>query len=260
MYTRGTFLISWALGLAALSGCAGLNERQQAWLTEGEEAYRAKRYNVAVERLSLLIDEVKDRPTAARARYVRGMTYSLAGQRALAYADLEQAARDAKDPDVAWRADAVLGVLCFEDEKWAAAAAALARAADKMPSAPPLDALLYRLGLCQERMGHWAEAQIAYRRIVSSFPGGAYAQNASRRLELNAEHFAIQCGVFSQPRIADSRVAELRQRGLAAYVRPETRQGPGYYVVLVGRYDSYTDAKLALAKVRGYVPSAVLWP
>lgn len=253
-------ILTCVVGLACLVGCQGLNERQKAWLNEGEQAYREKQYKVAVERLSLLIDDLKNSPEAARACYIRGMAYAQSGQRARAYADLDRAAREARDADLAWRAEAALGVLYFEDERWADAARILARATDKMPTAPPLDALLYRLGLCHERTGRWAEAQLAYRRLVDALPDGPYGEPARRRLDLKADHFAIQCDVLSQPQVAQRRVAELKSKGLSAYARPEVRKGKTYHVVLVGQYGRYADAKAALARVRGYVPQAVLWP
>jgi len=253
-------IMTCAAPLLVLAGCQGLNERQQAWLREGEQAYREKRYNVAIERLSLLINELKNNPEAARAYYVRGMAYAMAGQRSRAYADLEQATREARDPDIAARAEAVLGVLYFEDENWSAAARTLARATDKMPAEPPLDALLYRLGLSYERLGRWSDAQVVHRRIVETLPQAPYASSAARRVALKADHFAVQCDVFSQPQLARRRVTELEAKGLSAYTRPEVRNGKTYHVVFVGQYRTYADAKAALARVRGHVPDAVLWP
>jgi septal ring-binding cell division protein DamX len=101
---------------------------------------------------------------------------------------------------------------------------------------------------------------VPFRRVVSEFPQGAYAATAERRLQLNADHFAVQCGVFAQIENANQLLARLKQHGLRPHVRPEDRRGTSCYVVLEGRYASYQEANQALSRVRTYVPDAVLWP
>ncbi len=229
-------------------------------LAAGEQAYRQKQYELASQHLSKFLDEVRNRPEVARALYVRGMARALAGQRAWAYADLERAARETADPQLLWQPHAVLGILYFEDDNWEAAGRAFNQAVERMPKAPPQDALLFRLGLCCERLGKWSAAQTPYRQIVTRFPRGVYAEAAERRLQLGADYFAVQCGVFTRMENANELAARLREQGLRTYVRPEPRKGAACYVVLEGRYSSYREANAALARVRGYEPQAVLWP
>jgi outer membrane protein assembly factor BamD (BamD/ComL family) len=237
-----------------------LTDRQKALLAEGERTYHDKQYEAAAQQLSTFLDEVHNRPEVARALYVRGMARALTGKRAWAYADLERAARETTDPQLLWQPSAALGTLYFEDENWDAAARAFNQAIERMPAASPQDALLFRLGLCCERTGRWSAAAAPYRRIAAQFPTGVYAEGAQRRLQLNADHFAVQCGVFSQMDNANQLVAQLRKQGLRTYVQPEQRKDGACYVVLEGRYGGYPEANQALARVRGYVPQAVLWP
>lgn len=241
------------------TGCQSMTERQRALLDQGEQAFSGRQYDVAADRLTQFLNEVRDRPAAARGRYVRGMALALRGQRNQAYADLERAATDG-DPDVAWRALAVLGVLHWEDQHWTQAARAFGQAVARMPVTPPMDGLLYRLGLSEERSGNWAAALEAYRRLAGAFPASDYQANVSRRLALRADHFAVQCGVFAQASGAQQLAADLNQRGQSAYIRQELRDGETYHVVLVGRYSSYERAALALTQVQSYMPGAVLWP
>ena len=247
-------------GVLVLAGCNALTDRQRMLLADGEGAYRDKQYDSAVQHLSTFLDEVHDRPEVARALYVRGMARAQSGKRAWGQADLEQAARQATDPQLLWQPHAALGTLYFEDENWEAAARAFNQAIEHMPAAPPQDALLFRLGLCCERLGRWSAALAPYRRIVAQFPSGVYAEGAERRAQLAADHFAVQCGMFASMENANDLVAQLRKQSLRAYVRAEPRKGNTYYVVLEGRYNSYREANQALARVRGYVPQAVLWP
>jgi len=253
-------IVSACLLWLTVAGCETLSARQRALLLEGERAFQAQDYRRSVEQLSAFIEQVPKRPETARAYYVRGMSRAKLGQRALAYADLEQAARQAPQPELTWQPHAALGILHFEDENWETAARTLRQAVERMPDVAPKDALLYRIGLCCERSGRWATALTPYREIVSRFPRGAYAEAAQRRLRLQANHFAVQCGVFSRLENAQKLVADLKRQGLQTYVRQEPRPDGQYYVVLEGRYTSYSQALAALARVRGYIESAVLWP
>lgn len=230
-----------------------------AQLAEGERAYRQKRYRLAAEQLTTFLDQHPESPEAQRAKYVRGMALARTGQRAAALDDLERASL-AADGEIAWRARAALGVLHFEDHRWPQAGEAFDRAIDQMPPAPPMDALLYRLGLSLERSGRWSDALEAYRQITLEFPGGRYARHAHRRLQLRADSFSVQLGVFGSRRNADRLVRELRQQNVPAYVREELRDGERCFVVVAGRYNAYEDAIQALARMKGYVPRAVLWP
>jgi len=219
-----------------LTGCATIKENQRAWLNEGEQAYQAKQYPPAVDRLSRFLGEVHAGPDASRALYVRGMANALLGRRVQAYGDLQRATSGG-DSDLTWRVYSVLGVMYFEDEQWPASAAAFHRAVSIMPAAPPRDALLFREGLALERAGRWSAAQDTHRRIPTEFPRSAYAGRAQRRLALRPDHFAVQAGVFSRAESAAQLIVELRGHGIEAYTRREQRDGRDYNIVLVGRFD-----------------------
>jgi septal ring-binding cell division protein DamX len=246
--------------LVGLGGCTALTNEQRSMLLNGERAFRDRQYEHAAQTLSAFLGQVNNRPEVARALYTRGMARAMLGQRAWAYSDLQLAARQTGDPELTWQPQAALGIMYFEDDNWAAAAQSLADAVQRMPAMQPKDALLFRLGMCHERTGRWSAAQTPYRRIVSEFPGGSYAAAAQRRLQLNADHFAVQCGVFSHIDNANQLLANLKQHGLRPQVRPEDRKGTSCYVVLEGRYASYSEANQALSRVRTWVPDAVLWP
>jgi tetratricopeptide (TPR) repeat protein len=246
--------------LLTLCGCNMLSDQQRLCLTSGEQAFQAKQYDAARQRLTQFLSEVHDRPEVARALYVRGMAAALSGHRPAAYADLQRAARESRDPQTTWQPHVVLGVLYFEDENWLAAAQVLTEAAARMPTAPPLDAVLFRLAMCHERLGRWEGALPPCRRIAAELPRSPYADDAARRLQLRASCFAVQCGVFTRADNASALVARLGQVGFKPYVRQEPRGGNTYHVVLEGRYASYAQALQALAHVKGYVPEAVLWP
>ncbi len=260
MNTRAILAIG-LLPWAALNGCQGLGGEQRSALIEGERAFHSRRYAAADERLSLFLDQCQERPELSRALYVRGMARAMLGQRAQAYADLRRAAQSpSRDQRFDWQPEAMLGILHFEDEQWDDSARRLKLATDRMPSVAPKDALLYRLGLCYERQGHWAAALTPYRQILELFPSGVYSEQATRRLQLRADHYSVQCGVFSSRENAEQVANQLRREGLSPLIRTEQRGQATYHIVGEGRYGAYQDACNALARIRGYVPQAVLWP
>jgi TolA-binding protein len=245
-----------------LSGCAsGLTEQQRMWLAQGQEYYEGEDYTRAIDQLSRFLDEVQDGPEVARALYLRGVSHARAGQRAQAYADLRRCVATPTDADAVWRAYVVLGTLHFEDGQWREAAQNLRAAAERMPAKPPKDAVLYRLALCHERLGEWQRASELYSEITRFYTGGQYAEAAHRRLQLNANYFAVQCGAFRDRGNAETRRAELEGKGLEAYIHQEIRGRTPMYIVLVGRYAAYEQALSQLAMIqREFVPDAILWP
>lgn len=245
-----------------LVGCAAqLTEQQRMWLDLGQRYYEREDYARAVDQLNRFLSEVPEGPEAGRALYLRGLSNGQAGQRAQAYADLRRCIATSDDRDVVWRAYLVLGTLHYEDGQWNPAAQHLRAALERMPAVPPKDAALYRLGLCLERSGQWRAASQAFSEIVRDFSGGTYAEPASRRLHLNASHFAVQCGAFRQESNAQTLCSNLKQEGLEAYIRQERRGRTPMYVVLVGRYAGYEQVLRQLAMIRQhFVADAIVWP
>ncbi|MBU0639497.1 MAG: SPOR domain-containing protein [Planctomycetes bacterium] len=248
------------IGVALLAGCNGLTEQQRMWLAEGSRAYDRQQYSRAIDKLTLFLSEVQDQPEVAQALYVRAMSAAQSGRRADAHADLRACIEASQDVETTWRAYVVLGTLHFEDRRWQEASAAYAQAAELMPALPPADLVLYRLGICYERSGQWGRALLPYRRIVGGFPRSGVAEAARRRLVLKTDHFAIQCGAFSQRKNAENLVITLERQGLTPYIQPEQRTTKVMHVVLVGRYATYEEAQQNLSRVRQYVDDALLWP
>lgn len=256
------------LALAALlpAGCAQrISESQQRFLDEGRAAYDKEQYNQAVERLTVFLSQVREGPEVAQALYLRGASQARAGRRAEALSDLNAAVgRPDADADTQWRAYVVIGTIYFEDGRWEPARQAYSAAAARMTSEPPKQLVLFRMGVCYERVGRWADARRTFADLVAQFPKTGPTPNVSeaaeRRVELGADCFAVQCGAFSQEQNAQNKATELGRRGFAPYIRKEPRGSGTVYVVLVGRFSDYNDAMRQLASVRQFVADAVLWP
>jgi tetratricopeptide (TPR) repeat protein len=247
-----------ALVLASLLAGCNTPQRRSALISDGERAFAARNYPEAVRTMSEVLRDAHGEE-AARAAYVRGMANALQGRRAEAYADLQTATRSGGG-SLTWQPHGMLGTLLFEDERWPDAARELSATIDILRDQSPADAYLWRLGLCQERSGQWSAALSSYDRLVRAFPSANYAGQARRRLRIRADSFAVQCGVFRQSDNANALVAQLRQNGFRPEVRNEERPDGTVLLVLEGRYANHGQATQALARVRGYISEAVLWP
>lgn len=243
-----------------LAGCQDANRQEHALLLAGEQAYEGEDYGGAVRKLTRYMDASPHRDGAARALYVRGMSQARLGRRDAAYTDLKQAVDLAPDADLRWRAGAVLGTLYYEDHAWEAAARQFGDALRYMPAETPADDILWRLGVSYERSGNWSLAVEPFRQLAERFPQSRLADDARRRVEIRAGHFAIQAGVFRTRKSADNLVLQLKDKGLPAYVQIEPRDGNQMNIVLVGRYQRYEAAYEQLAAVRRFIPDAIVWP
>jgi tetratricopeptide (TPR) repeat protein len=250
---------AFCLLLACLPGCSQLTTEQRAWLQQGQHAHDQGDYAFAIDRMSRFLSAAADKPGAGRALYIRGLANARAGRRAMAYADLQAAAAGA-DPDAAWHAHFALAELAYEDERWSGATQAYAAAVGAMPPAPPMDRGLYRLGVASQRMGEWQESYRWLERLVRQFTGSSLAPAARRILDVRPGAFSIQCGAFGRSNNGEDRRVSLQRQGVAAFVRPERRDGRTLYVVYSGRYRTYDQARHGLAQVQRLVPDALIWP
>jgi tetratricopeptide (TPR) repeat protein len=252
----------WAMAgpLVLLCGCQQPAKEYQEWLAQGEQACREQKYDQAVRQLTQYINAAGNAPEAARAYYLRGVALAELNRRPEARQDLLRAAQFPGQPDACWRAYSVLGTLDYEDGRWPEATRYYEAVAAIAPPEPPKDLFLFRLGACYERTGHWEDARRTFRRIVDEFPQSSVVGDAVRRVQLNADHFCVQCGVFSSIKNAENLVRDLERDGFAPTVQKEPRNGVMVYVVQVGRFNKYELALQELARVKGYIPTAVLWP
>ncbi len=258
---RTLILTGLTAGVLALNyGCELPNKAYQEWLTQGEQACTEKKYDVAIQLLTNYINAAGSAPEAARAYYFRGVAHAQLNHRSQARDDLLRAAQFPGKGEEGWRALSVLGTLEYESGHWAEAAKYYEAVVDIEPQEPPKDLFLYRLAASYERSGRWQTAQRTFQRILDQFPQTAYKADITRRLQLNADHFSVQCGVFSTAQNADGLMKQLQLAGFSPTLEKEPRSGATTYVVHVGRFTRYEDAIHELARVKGYIPGAVLWP
>jgi len=114
---------------------------------------------------------------------------------------------------------------------------------------------LYRIGICQQRLGRFDQADNSFNSVRQQFPRSVSAERAS--LHLGARAFYVQVGAFTDIANANKIAANLQSQGFhaARAVGPsgqtEVRVGPAY---------TYADAKQLQARLLGGYPTSTIEP
>ena len=115
--------------------------------------------------------------------------------------------------------------------------------------------VLYRIGLCQQRLGRFADADKTFAAVQQGYPNSVPAQRAAERQ--GARSFYVQVGTFSSPAGADKTVAALRAQG----TMPEkTVDAKGRHIVRVGPLASFQQAQSVKQRLAGSYPDAMIIP
>ena len=115
--------------------------------------------------------------------------------------------------------------------------------------------VLYRLGLCQQRLGRFEDADLNFTDVRREYPGTEPAQRAAVRQGARAFYVAI--GSYTDSKSADPVLAALRGNGFTAMTmmtpngREAIRVGPAY---------NYDQAKALRTRLMGAYPQAVIEP
>lgn len=243
-----------------LSGCSQLPPDARQRLLSSDELYRSGRYPEARQQLSDLIRQHADKAEIGEAYYLRGLCGIQMKDRTAGRGDLERAVETTNREDVRGRALATLGIMAYEDGDFELAVDHLQEAVKLLPSQPPVDELLLRLGSCLQRVGQWKESRLVLARVLHEFGSRPASKEARRKYGWPYEYFAIQAGAFRSTENARKLTAKLKSAGLAATYRLDARSGKGLHVVTVGRYIKWVQAERELARVRRVEPAAIIVP
>jgi tetratricopeptide (TPR) repeat protein len=149
-----------------------------------------------------------------------------------------------------------MGNVLYFQERYAAAINELAAGAEKAERDTDKAWAIYRIGLCQQRLGQWAEADRSFMLVQAQHPNTDPAQRA--REKQGAKGFWVQVATYASPQQADAAAAELKKQGLAAQRFQDNERKVQY--VRVGPMDSYQAAVATRQRVGGKYRDAVIVP
>jgi tetratricopeptide (TPR) repeat protein len=257
--------------MAVAAGCgtsATPSGRQQ--LQAGYQAIDRKDYEGAMRAAEqFLHDNPHNEQGTAEALYLKGRVYEQravseegAGRQAGAKMDL-QTARSTYVRALGLKAEprvvsllhaGVANTAYFQDDfntamnEWAVA----------YPGIPQAEAkawILYRIGVCQQRLGRFDQADRSFAQVRQEFSNSEPAKRAATHQ--GAKAFYVQVGAFADAANADKTIASLQSQGYRAtkFVPQPNRQE-----VMVGPAYTYADAKVLQGKLLGAYPGAVIEP
>jgi tetratricopeptide (TPR) repeat protein len=255
------------LTLAALflTGCTPpqANNPRQA-LDQGYAELASKNYDGAAAAADSVLG-AKPAPAAeAEAHYLRGRAVEerVKPDQASADADLQKAREEyvralelnPPEPLAAKVRASVANVAYFQDD-YATALSQWGLAYDHLEGADDQAWALYRIGLCQQRLGQWDRADRTFADVQQQYPNTTPAQRAHDKA--GARAFYVQLGAFKDPAGADRAMQQARLNGVSPQKTVDAR---GMHVVRAGPFDSYLGARATKTRVAGAFPDATVVP
>lgn len=115
--------------------------------------------------------------------------------------------------------------------------------------------VLYRLGLSQQRLGRFDEADRTFAQVRTQFPRSEPAQRAAAHE--GAKAFYVAIGSWADAKGADAVLNALHAQGFSA---TESAQPNGRRAIRVGPANNYEQAKALRARLLGAYPAAAIEP
>jgi tetratricopeptide (TPR) repeat protein len=259
-----------ALGMVAMSvllvGCAsGPTPKEKLATAYKELESPTPNYAEMIEASDAYLKENPTGPAAADALYLHGR--ALEGRAAQdaasapaasveAYNYYSQALTQKPRPALEGLIHVGMGNVLYFQDRYSAAVGELTAGYDKLERDSDKAWALYRIGLCNQRMGHWAEADRDFSAVQQQFPNTEPAQRA--REHQGATAFWVQVGTFATPAAADAAAADLKRQGITGQLFHDTVRNLQY--VRVGPLNSYESAVVVKQRVLGKYRDAMIMP
>lgn len=254
-----------AIGFLLLIGCVDAPSRDR--LNQGYQALDAHRYDDAGAAANDYLTKHPAGPGAAEAFYLQGRAYELRATESheaepAARADLD-AARTAYSKGLTLEASPRVKALlhsgranvAYFQEDYAIAASEWQTAYPNLKDEDAKAWALYRVGLSQQRLGSFKQADDTFTLVQEQYPSSEAAGRATTRI--GAKAFYVQIGAYESAAYAQKAVDTLVRAGLPTSSIPEAANR---HVVRVGPAATYADAKALRTRVIGEYPQAIILP
>jgi outer membrane protein assembly factor BamD (BamD/ComL family) len=259
--TQRWIVLSFALALTC-AGCASSSTKKN--LEAGFSELGQQHYDLALAAANKQLQESPRGPGAADAWYLKGRAYEgkTANNPVEAKANLT-AARDAYhqalqlNPSAPMEANIRAGLanVSYWLDDYATAQNEWTRAYPRLTEPAARSYTLYRIGLSQQRLGQFAQADETFNRVQREYPNTDAAEKAQKHLGYKA--FLVQLATYQNPRTADSAVDNLRKQGAGAQKRIDPA---GRTVVSIGPAQNYSQAIALRDRFAGIYPDALIVP
>jgi tetratricopeptide (TPR) repeat protein len=249
--------------LVGLLGC-GPDPGSKARLDAGYQALERRDYDSAMVRAE---DHLRADPNgagSAEAHYLRGRAYEqrTASSPAEAASNLARARQSylqalALNPPRKLQTSirASLGNVAYFADDYATAAAEFAAVLKMNPEPEVRMWSLYRLGLCQQRLGQFEQADQTFAKVVELFPTSEPARRA--REKHGARAFRVQVATFANSTTADQAARTMFTEGVPLTTQ---RDAQGRTVLLSNPIPSHAQARALRDRLADRFPDALIVP
>lgn len=254
------------LSLLSVVGCSDNkpSPQESAQLSAASRALDEHRSQVAIEQADAYLRKQPHGPGSAEALYLKGRGYEqkAAGDRNEMRRNLAEARTAFLDalnqqptPQTEGYIRASLSNVAFFQDDYATALAEASRAHALSNSAEIQSVLLYRVGVSQQRLGRFTDADQTFNLLQQRYPGSPLAQRA--REHAGQRNFFVQLATFNTPTGADKAIESLKATGVVVSKRADSS---GHTIVNVGPFSTFESAKSAKERFAGQYPDALIVP
>lgn len=245
-----------------LAGCA--NDPAARMLSTGWQQLNAGQTEQALATSQNILTEMPSTPRAAEVHYLKGRAYeakvaSSPGEQrqnlALAMGAYDEALKHSPDNRLSGRIYSGVANVCYWQDDYSNAWRNWVKAFDLTDEPETKSYILYRIGLSQQRLGRFDEADKTYAAVIQEYPQSDAARRAAQKR--GARGFGVQVATFASPQTADNAMNTLRREG---FVPSKSATTSGNTVVTVTPFGSYQQAQAAKMRLAGLFPDAVVVP
>ena len=240
---------------------------QQAVLDAGFVALEGQQYNEAIAKADEFLKSSPHGAGSPEALYLKGR--ALEGKNLAADVTPEQVNQnltDAKaaymqaldrvprEPLQAYIRTSLANVSYFQDD-YPTAISQWTAAYDKLDRDDLKAWALYRVGVSQQRLGQFAQADQTFANVQQFHSGTVPAQRAQEHQ--GARAFYLQLATFANPQSATNAIVALKQKGINA---GRATNAQGHTIVRVGPLPSYNQALYFKTQLASQYPDAIVLP
>lgn len=245
-------------------GCKTTDASSRVNLENGYKALDARDYEQALGNANAYLQSDPAGKGAAEALYLKGR--ALEGKAAsspqegqanyaAARESYQQSLSQKPNPKLTGLLHAGIGNTSYWLEDFDTAARNWAMAYDEIEDTSARAYILYRVGLCVQRMGDFAGADQRFSLVQQQYPGTDAALKA--REKQGYKEFNVQVATFANPQTANNTIAALQRDGFVVRKGNDAR---GMTIVSIGPFPNYAQAGAMQRRVMEKYPSAIIVP
>jgi tetratricopeptide (TPR) repeat protein len=245
----------------SVAACTGDAESRQE-LHSGKAALDSQQYNQAILDADAVIAS-NDSAAYAEAYYLRGYAIEMRPKAdnvasvrdlGLAHESYTKGLSQNPRPELATRLHAQLGNVCYNEQDYSAAVPELTAAFNSPDAGLPKDLLLYHMGVGQQRIGRFEDADASFQRLQRDYPSSRYAGAA--RAHQGVHGFYVQVGAYSRQSDINAAARAVTAAGSAPL---KTTQN-GLTVIRTADVPSFAQAEEMRDRLKGPYPDARVMP